>query len=116
MGVRRRVLALVAGVAVVVGSAVAFAPDGVAALACSSVTWAEGATYPAGTQVTYNGHLYQALVTHTASPSAGRNPAATPALWSHLDAHNDSGDLTTRTLTLPTTMRLLTVPSTWPAT
>ncbi|MFC7246148.1 carbohydrate-binding protein [Catellatospora aurea] len=63
------------------------APTPVAALvACSAPAWAEGNTYTAGTQVTYNGRLYRALVTHTAHVGAGWNPAATPSLWTDLGA------------------------------
>ncbi|GLS04271.1 hypothetical protein GCM10007860_14180 [Chitiniphilus shinanonensis] len=43
--------------------------------------WAEGNTYAAGTVVSYNGHNYRALVTHTAYVGANWNPAATPSLW-----------------------------------
>ncbi len=86
MGVRRRVLALVAGVGVALGSIVAFAATGEAAVACSSTVWAEGATYTAGQQVTYQSKLYQALVTHTAYVGTGWNPAATPTLWKDLGA------------------------------
>ncbi|GHJ47697.1 hypothetical protein Cs7R123_50390 [Catellatospora sp. TT07R-123] len=57
-----------------------------ALVACSAPAWAEGNTYTAGTQVTYNGRLYQALVTHTAYVGAGWNPAATPSLWKDLGA------------------------------
>lgn len=53
---------------------------------CNSPAWAEGNTYTAGTKVTYNGRLYQALQTHTAHPGAGWNPAATPSLWKDLGA------------------------------
>src|SRR5262252_3820580 len=89
MGVRRRLLALVAGVAVAAGAfAVAIAGEGpsFAAVACSGTVWAEGVTYTAGQQVTYNGRLYQALQTHTAYVGAGWNPAATPSLWKDLGA------------------------------
>jgi len=88
MGRRRTLFALVAGVAVALATAVVGAPDGVAAAAvvCSAPAWAEGNTYPAGTQVTYGGKLYSALVTHTAYAGAGWNPAATPSLWRDLGA------------------------------
>ncbi|GIE74795.1 hypothetical protein Aph02nite_07450 [Actinoplanes philippinensis] len=84
MRVRRTMLALVAGVGVVLGSAVAFASTGNAAVACSSTIWAEGVSYTAGQQVTYQATLYQALVTHTAWAGTGWNPAATPTLWKSL--------------------------------
>ncbi|HTJ37255.1 MAG TPA: glycosyl hydrolase family 18 protein [Dactylosporangium sp.] len=62
-----------------------------AAAACSAPNWAEGNTYTAGQQVTYNGHTYQALVTHTAYVGAGWNPAATPSLWKDLGACTGGG-------------------------
>lgn len=44
-----------------------------------SGTWATGATYAAGSEVTYGGTTYRALQSHTALP--GWEPASTPALW-----------------------------------
>ncbi|MFC7272571.1 carbohydrate-binding protein [Paractinoplanes rhizophilus] len=117
MGVRRRVLALIAGVAVTAGAmAVAVAGEGTsfAAVACSGTVWAEGVTYTAGQQVTYGGHLYQALVTHTAYPGAGWNPAATPSLWKDLGAC--TGTPTTSPTTRPPTTRPTTPPTTPPTT
>src|SRR3954452_13899253 len=116
MGVRRRLLALVAGVAVAAGAfAVAVAGEGTsfAAVACSGTVWAEGVTYTVGQQVTYNGHLYQALVTHTAYVGAGWNPAATPSLWKDLEAC--TGGTTTPPTTPPTTTPT-TPPTTRPTT
>ncbi|OWU98008.1 glycoside hydrolase family 18, partial [Micromonospora wenchangensis] len=52
--------------------------------ACSAPAWAEGVSYPAGTRVSYLGHLYESLVTHTPPAGAGWNPAAVPALWRDL--------------------------------
>ncbi|MEV6306645.1 glycosyl hydrolase family 18 protein [Actinoplanes sp. NPDC051861] len=86
MRIRRGLMAVVAGVVVATGSVMAFSPTGAAAVACSSVNWAEGVTYTAGQQVTYQAHLYQALVTHTAWAGTGWNPAATPTLWKDLGA------------------------------
>ncbi|WP_051304668.1 glycoside hydrolase family 19 protein [Chitinilyticum litopenaei] len=43
--------------------------------------WQEGATYTAGSVVSYNGSDYSALVTHTAYAGTGWNPAASPTLW-----------------------------------
>src|SRR3954447_15436081 len=117
MGVRRRVLALVTGVAVAAGSfAVAVAGEGTsfAAVACSGTVWAEGVTYTVGQQVTYSGHLYQALVTHTAYVGAGWNPAATPSLWKDLEAC--TGGTTTTPTTQPTTTPPTTTPTTPPTT
>ena len=110
-------LALVAGVAVAAGAvAVAVAGEGTsfAAVACSGTVWAEGVTYTAGQQVTYSGHLYQALVTHTAYPGAGWNPAATPSLWKDLGAC--TGGTTTTPTTRPTTTPPTTPPTTSPTT
>jgi chitinase len=101
MGLRRGVVALVAGaVTAVVGGFVA-APNGLAAVVdgsanaalvvCSAPPWAEGTTYPAGSRVTYQGRLYEALQTHTAHPGAGWNPAATPSLWKDLGACDGGG-------------------------
>jgi len=117
VGVRRRVLALVAGVAVAAGAfAVAIAGEGTsfAAVACSGTVWVEGVTYTVGQQVTYNGHLYQALVTHTAYVGAGWNPAATPSLWKDLGAC--TGGTTTTPTTQPTTTPPTTPPTTTPTT
>ncbi|SMC26576.1 Carbohydrate binding domain-containing protein [Andreprevotia lacus DSM 23236] len=43
--------------------------------------WQEGTTYTAGTFVSYNGHDYKCLVTHTAYVGAGWTPSGTPTLW-----------------------------------
>ena len=84
MRLRRKMLAVIAGAGVVLGSAVAFASTGNAAVACSSTIWAEGVSYTAGQQVTYQSTLYQALVTHTAWAGTGWNPAATPIFWLYM--------------------------------
>lgn len=52
----------------------------------AAVSWQEGQTYNAGTVVSYQGHDYRALVTHTAWAGTNWNPAATPALWQDLGA------------------------------
>jgi chitinase len=122
MGVRRTVTALVAGAAMTVALAVGFATNGmaavnapgVAAVTCSAPAWAEGNTYTVGTQVTYGGHLYQALVTHTAYVGAGWNPAATPSLWKDLGAC--TGGSTTTPPTTPPTTTPTTPPTTPPTT
>src|SRR5438093_1514018 len=54
---------------------VAGGPPAAAAVTCTAPAWAEGTSYAVGDQVTYNGHQYQALVTHTPPPGAGWNPA-----------------------------------------
>ncbi|MEV6494677.1 carbohydrate-binding protein, partial [Actinoplanes sp. NPDC051633] len=81
--------------AVVMAAAVpagyALAGPAEAAVACTAPAWAEGNTYQAGAQTTYQSHQYQALVTHTAWPGAGWNPAATPTLWRDLGACTGGG-------------------------
>ncbi|KAF0814556.1 Chitinase A [Andreprevotia sp. IGB-42] len=57
-----------------------------AAAVYAAPAWQEGSTYSSGTVVSYNGHDYKALVTHTAYAGAGWNPAATPTLWQDLGA------------------------------
>lgn len=54
---------------------------GTAAVDCSAPAWAEGRSYTAGQHVTHQGAGYTALVTHTAHPGAGWDPASTPTLW-----------------------------------
>ncbi|GIF15630.1 carbohydrate-binding protein [Actinoplanes teichomyceticus] len=114
MGVRRQVLALVAGAGVALGSVVAFSPAGEAAVTCSSVAWAEGVTYRAGTQVTYRSRLYQALVTHTAHAGAGWNPAATPTLWGDLGACSGGGTPTPTATSVSPTASSTTSPAPTP--
>ncbi|TJZ73034.1 carbohydrate-binding protein [Chitiniphilus eburneus] len=53
-------------------------------VAHAAPAWQEGNTYAAGTVVSYNGHDYKSLVTHTAYAGANWNPAATPTLWQDL--------------------------------
>ncbi|WP_067500857.1 glycosyl hydrolase family 18 protein [Actinoplanes sp. TFC3] len=101
MSNRRAIFAVLSGAAVAVVTAAVLVPGvqasasttpvAAAAVACSAPAWAEGPTYPAGTQVTYSGHLYSALVTHTAYPGTGWNPAATPTLWKDLGACTGGG-------------------------
>ncbi|MEV4509788.1 glycosyl hydrolase family 18 protein [Dactylosporangium sp. NPDC049525] len=94
MRAQRRTFALIAGAAVTLVAGLVMATvtqaeaasNAAAAVTCSAPGWAEGNTYTAGTQVTYGGKLYQALVTHTAYVGAGWNPAATPSLWKDLGA------------------------------
>ncbi|GMA26372.1 hypothetical protein GCM10025864_41310 [Luteimicrobium album] len=92
MTARRRASALLVVATVAAAAAVAAVPLAVAGAAgaatatCTAPAWAEGSTYTAGTQVTYAGHAYTALVTHTAYVGAGWTPAATPTLWSDTGA------------------------------
>jgi chitinase len=93
---RRLAVALTVSVATTLVTALVMIPssgqaangtDGVTVqVICNAPAWAEGNTYTVGTQVTYNGRLYQALQTHTAYVGAGWNPAATPSLWQDLGA------------------------------
>jgi chitodextrinase len=105
---RRRTIALAVGAALTVVTAMVLVPTiqaqaGSAAIqaACSAPNWAEGNTYTAGTQVTYQGHTYQALQTHTAYPGAGWTPSSTPALWKDLGACTGGGGPTTPPPTTP---------------
>ena len=91
MRIRRGLTALIAGAVVAGGSVLAFSPAGAAAVACSATVWAEGMSYTAGQQVTYQSKLYRALVAHTAHPGAGWNPASTPSLWTDLGACTGGG-------------------------
>ncbi|MCT6995090.1 hypothetical protein M1731_23095, partial [Salmonella enterica subsp. enterica serovar Javiana] len=50
----------------------------------ANAPWQEGATYQAGALVSYNGHDYQALQTHTAYVGAGWTPSSSPTLWKDL--------------------------------
>src|SRR5258705_9915865 len=95
---RRRTFAMVAGAALTVVTAFVLVPaiqaeavSSAALAACTAPAWAEGNTYTVGQQVTYNGHTYQALVTHTAYVGAGWNPAATPSLWKDLGTCTGGG-------------------------
>nr|BAA09628.1 chitinase [Aeromonas sp. 10S-24]prf//2206304C chitinase [Aeromonas sp.] len=73
--------------------------------------WQEGTTYTAGTVVTYNGHDYQSLVTHTAYVGASWTPSSTPTLWKDLGVTTG----TTPTAT-PTSTPVPTVKPTTPVT
>ncbi|SAK71568.1 chitinase [Caballeronia temeraria] len=57
-----------------------------AAVYAAYPAWTEGTKYTAGSFVSYNGHDYQALQTHTALPGAGWTPSASPTLWKDLGA------------------------------
>ncbi|GGQ61991.1 hypothetical protein GCM10010166_34670 [Couchioplanes caeruleus subsp. azureus] len=116
--------ALVAGAAMTLGTAVLAAPDGMAAVsggavraaaeACSAPAWAEGATYPAGAQVTYRGRSYAALVAHTAHAGAGWDPASAPSLWRDLGACAGGTAPPTTAPTTPPTAPPTTAPTTPP--
>ena len=93
----------------VVAGGLASAEPAATLVACDAPAWAEGNTYTAGTEVTYNGRLYKARSTHTAWPGAGWNPASTGSLWTDLGACDSTPTTTTRpTTTNPTT----TIPTT----
>ncbi|GAB2936691.1 hypothetical protein GCM10027280_26020 [Micromonospora polyrhachis] len=101
MRLRRELIALVAGTATAVLVGFVSAPYGLARavdasanvplVACSAPAWAEGTTYPAGSQVTYTGRLYEARVTHTPPVGAGWNPVAAPSLWRDLGTCDGGG-------------------------
>ncbi|RGC65911.1 Chitinase D precursor [Micromonospora sp. MW-13] len=122
MKLRRGATALLAGTALVVATggltatgglaAVATGPATAAAVACSAPGWAEGTSYPAGTQVSYAGRLYQALVTHTPPAGAGWNPAATPSLWKDLGACDGTPSPTPTATSSPSPTASPTVPPT----
>src|SRR3954470_22877618 len=108
MSSRRRTFALAAGAALAVATSMILVPTlqaqaGSTAMlaACTAPAWAEGNTYTAGTQVTYQGHTYKALQTHTAYPGAGWTPSSTPALWSDLGTCTGGGGPTTPPPTTP---------------
>ena len=88
MRVRGRVVALIAGAALLVMAALVLAPSSQAAVTvtCSAPAWAEGTSYRIGDQVTYGGRLYQALQANTPPVGAGWTPPAVPALWKDLGA------------------------------
>jgi len=107
---RRPWMALLTAVvmAAAVPAGYALAGPAAAAVACTAPVWAEGNTYTAGSQVTYQSRQYQALVTHTAWPGTGWNPAATPSLW------RDLGECTGGGTPPPTTPPPTTPPPTTP--
>lgn len=94
MRLRRGLIALLGGAALLAATAALPVATGMAATAgaaalvsCAGVpAWAEGVTWTAGSRASYAGRLYQALVTHTPPAGAGWTPPATPALWTDLGA------------------------------
>jgi chitinase len=101
MRAQHRAVALVVGTAMTIATGLVLAPSGRAAMvggsgftvlvACSAPAWAEGTSYPAGSRVTYNGRMYEALVAHTPPPGAGWNPVAAASLWRDLGACDGAG-------------------------
>lgn len=87
-----------------------------AVVVCTAPAWAEGAPYALNAQVTYNGHLYQALVAHTPPVGAGWNPVAAASLWRDLGACTGAPPTTTRPPTNPPTMPPTSSPPTNPPT
>jgi chitinase len=83
-----------------------------ALVACTAPPWAEGTPYSVGSQVTYNGHLYQALVAHTPPPGAGWNPVDAASLWRDLGACTGTPPTTPPTTRPPTTAPPTTTPPT----
>lgn len=92
MSTRRLAVALAAGAVAVIAMALVLVPARpvpvarvTPQVACAgAAAWSEGTAYRAGDKVTYQGHLYQALVAHTPPAGAGWNPAAAPSLWKDL--------------------------------
>ncbi|GAA5785327.1 hypothetical protein YWS52_16480 [Chitiniphilus shinanonensis] len=70
--------------------------------------WQEGNTYTAGTFVSYNGHDYQALVTHTAYVGANWNPAASLTLWKDLGVSSGTATPTPTPVVTPTPTAVVT--------
>src|SRR5690349_22758779 len=105
---RRRTFALAVGAAAAVVASMVLIPtlqaqavSAAAQAACTAPAWAEGNTYTVGQQVTYQGHTYQALQTHTAYPGTGWYPSTTPSLWKDLGACTGGGGPTTPPPTTP---------------
>ncbi|UXY16379.1 glycosyl hydrolase family 18 protein [Chitiniphilus purpureus] len=67
--------------------------------AYAAPAWQEGATYTAGSTVSYGGRDYQALVTHTAYVGANWNPPASPTLWKDLGVSSGATPAPTPTAT-----------------
>jgi chitinase len=116
-------LASSAAAAMAVGAAVAVTTNGLAAtsavtVVCATTTpaWTEGPTYTVGQNVTYQGRLYRALVTHTAYAGAGWVPSTTPSLWTDLGACTGGTPTTNPPTTTPTTRPPTTSPTTTPPT
>src|SRR4051794_41072205 len=105
MRVRGRVVALLAGAAMIVMTGLVLAPssDAAVTVTCSAPAWAEGTPYAVGAQVTYNGRLYQALQANTPPVGAGWTPAAVPALWKDLGACTGAPPTTPPPTTAPPT-------------
>ncbi|KAF0814559.1 putative bifunctional chitinase/lysozyme [Andreprevotia sp. IGB-42] len=66
------------------GWLLAIAMAGAVMAAHAAPAWQEGSTYTVGVVVSYNGHDYKAIVTHTAYAGTNWNPASTPTLWQDL--------------------------------
>ncbi|MGH3737192.1 MAG: carbohydrate-binding protein [Micromonosporaceae bacterium] len=94
---RRTVVVLAAGVAVMIGTALGLVPavhalgsshpaahPAALGVPCAAPEWAEGTSYAVGDKVTYHSRLYEARVAHTAHVGAGWNPEAAPSLWQDL--------------------------------
>ncbi|WP_148716954.1 carbohydrate-binding protein [Chitinolyticbacter meiyuanensis] len=90
-------------------AAVVFASGVMAAHAAPA--WQEGTTYTAGTVVSYNGHDYQALVTHTAYVGTNWNPAATPTLWKDLGTTTGTNPTPTPVPATPTPTPVVATPT-----
>jgi len=104
MRLRRELIALVVGTTTAALVGFAPAPYGLAGavdtvtnmppILCSAPAWAEGTSYPAGSQVSYSARLYEARVTHTPPTGSGWNPVAAPSLWRDLGPCDGGGSPT----------------------
>lgn len=105
MRTRRWAMAFATGAALTLAVGLLVLPGGPAAavVSCTAPAWTEGTPYPSGAQVTYRGHLYQALVAHTPPPGAGWNPVDAASLWRDLGACTGNPPTSTPPTTAPPT-------------
>ena len=90
MRLRRRLTALLAGVALALaGAGIAAPPAALGAVQQLAPAWAPWTAYAVGAVVTYNGVDYVCLQAHTSQPDWA--PATTPALW-QAGSGNGGGD------------------------
>ena len=87
-----------------------------ASFSYAAPAWQEGTTYSTGTTVSYSGHDYSALVTHTAYVGANWNPLGTPTLWKDLGVSSGSTATAAPTATPANTATPTTAPTTGPTT
>jgi chitinase len=97
------VLATASALTLALGLLLIPVPSASAVVTCSAPPWTEGTAYTTSSQVTYRGHLYQALVAHTPPPGAGWNPVDAASLWRDLGACTGTPPTTTPPTTTPPT-------------